>query len=168
MTIVRKIGFATVSLALFGNPSLASQRMTVDIVESTVPTLKKVAQYVDTEVIDNGIIMGCAYYGGVYGHMLNIKMLEWSSGKKIYPDQRYDDDILMVAGTWAGYKTGQFIVKVRHIVTDPVFSVGSQLTLSFLSAGKKLIENGAVSLANSMTTKMSTAEKKLKDYANKK
>lgn len=153
-------------LCVLTNHAMAQERHPYEIVTSALPLVKKVASYLDTEVADKILLTSCATGGGALGHSLSISILKWFYGPHVRFDhtQHLEDDVGWCVGVAAGYKVGEFAVKLRHSITDPIFASGVRLTLAFGNAGKKFVEDVAATLTLKVTTKMNAMEQKLNAY----
>jgi hypothetical protein len=135
------------------------------IIQSALPTLKKVANYVDTEVIDKMIIATCSSTGAALGHALSIKVLQqYYGGRYFNPENHLEDDLGWYLGMVAGYHLGEFTVRVRHHVTDPLFTRLGSFTITSLTVIKTLIESTAINVTTKICTKLQTHEEKMKHY----
>lgn len=141
-----------------------------EIIATAGPMVRKVAQVLDEKVIDSMIVTTCASYGAVAGNYLSIKIMNnvnlMAGGRTIFKaDERFEDDIGRVLGMVAGYHTGQYLVYLRHKITDPLFPQIYNFGEAGLNAGKALCENTITWVSNYTCSKIQTWTNYLNAYA---
>lgn len=137
------------------------------IVASAAPMIKKAVQVLDEKVVDSMIVTACAGYGSAAGNCLSISMMEkislMTGGRGYFnANERYEDDMGRVLGMVVGYHAGQYLVYLRHKITDPLFPRIYDLGAASVNAGKVLCENTVGWISGYTCDKV----KKLTDYLN--
>lgn len=167
-TVLKFVFLVTIHVAILSGHAFSSNHDKAELIESAGFLLKKTARYIDTEIIDPAIMtfftMGGAHVGNQASMFFLNLYFSKNKGIRINAQDRFEDDLGWCFGLYCGNQIGKFSVKLRHIITDPLFPALFNATFSVLEASKTYLEHKAHSMKEFLIRNVNVVQIKANNY----